>query len=439
MPASTASTNSFSNVSDPRLQGSVGIRPINETVMSMMYHIPLAAQEDIRRTVQSRYGSGFTVENFFQAFELTLNGASQALTQATSRVRELESSAVDRQIQLVESKARIAELEARVLELDKEFTTLKETHVRSEFKIKVFEKMVERFRQDSAHDKGRISELNKQITEAGNDLQKVLKLKAEKDDLVDRLTRKAIFLAREALKGRRLNFLRVLPDLRLLIGRIRFEIAAIQAQLNLEPVETASVTATNGSAASVESTHAVNIASAAGRAMELTDAVVEFLNEYERHTRTILGDISEDGSVTRDLTKHSRGRIPGLDSLMRNIRARVSALVTRMRGLGQPPIIPESEVSFRPRSPTPNGRSTSSASTSTESSMPSLVSVSDTEDSDSSMVITPGSQVTSPRRGGIDPSGYLRFGTMDPTKLVPSSVADIVSPASVSKDWRARQ
>ncbi|KAL0063587.1 hypothetical protein AAF712_009508 [Marasmius tenuissimus] len=52
-----------------------------------------------------------------------------------------------------------------------------------------------------------IEDLQQRNDQAGDNLQLMNKLKAEQEDLVDWLTPKIIFLAREAMKGRRMSFI----------------------------------------------------------------------------------------------------------------------------------------------------------------------------------------------------------------------------------------
>ncbi|KAK1223193.1 hypothetical protein PQX77_013932 [Marasmius sp. AFHP31] len=217
--------------------------------------------------------------------------------------------------------------------------------VRADLQLRVYEKLVLSLRKTMEISSKRIEALDLELQKAGEDLAKIRKLKhecslpmslrtvidscnpEEKDDIINSLTRKTIFLAREALKGKRISFLRVLPDLRLLMGRLRFEIQSISGLLTTtDNTDVSSILANNGSRASLESSYASTVSSAANRAINLSDSLAQFLDEYEYLANRVGGDVSEDTSVMREVEKHSKGRIPPIEALMRRVRSRVAEL-----------------------------------------------------------------------------------------------------------------
>ncbi|KAK1223697.1 hypothetical protein PQX77_013425 [Marasmius sp. AFHP31] len=285
--------------------------------------LPQPVKDEIKRVLLRNFGPQFSVEDFFKSFELTLDGMQDSLT---AKVRELEKKAQvlqEKDQLLSRQSAHVYQLELSIAALGRDLATALNEKQALLILVLSLRKTIEL-------GKKRIEELNAEIEKVGSDSAHLKALKDEKDDTINNLTKKIIFLAREALKGKRLSFLRVLPDLRNLLGRLRFEMQAISGLLTASEIsDSASVMANNGSSISLESTHASNISSAANRAMRLTDSVALFLDEYEYLAVRVGGDTGDDTSVAREISKHSKGRIPPIESLMRRVRSWVAELVRR--------------------------------------------------------------------------------------------------------------
>ncbi|KAK1220983.1 hypothetical protein PQX77_016196 [Marasmius sp. AFHP31] len=377
----------------------------SDALLASMYSIPPAALADIKRVLEGQFGSGFSVENFFKSFELTLDGLNRAHLAKSAHVRELESQVVEKHIKNVELRAAFDELtaafaakEAQNSELGAEVKELTDLKTRNLFQLGVLEKLLEEYKESVGSLQKRIEDLQQRNDQAGDNLQLINKLKAEQEDLVDRLTRKIVFLAREAMKGRRMSFIRVLPDLQRILRELRWEVNAINGLLNSEAFDAASITATIGSSTfSVNHSQAANLISAGTRAERLTDTIAQFLEEYEFLSRRILGNVSDEATTTQDIGRASRGKIPGIEAIMKRTRLL-------------------------------NGRGSGSSSPTTSDCV-----MSD-DSNDSGRVSLPSNASGSSDSG----AGAYRYSALNRARTATSKLTKAVSPASHSTNWRAR-
>ncbi|KAK1233856.1 hypothetical protein PQX77_002966 [Marasmius sp. AFHP31] len=304
---------------------------------SLMPQLPIPVQAEIRRVLHRNFGDNFSVEDFFKSFELTLEGLNRTLNDKDRLLGELDAAVKEKTHTISRQGSHIFKLEQSYAAMGKDFAQLLQEKqkwtaekARQDLRIRVYDKLVQSLRKTIEEAKKRIEVLETEIKKCGDDASELRRLKQEKDDILNSLTRKTIFLAREAMKGKRLSFLRVLPDLRQLMGRLRFEIQSISGLLNApDAMDASSILANNGSQASIESSHAANISSAATRAIRLTDSVARFLDEYEYMTNRVGGDVSDETSVSREIGRYSRGRIPAVESLMRRVRSQIAELLRR--------------------------------------------------------------------------------------------------------------
>ncbi|KAK1217193.1 hypothetical protein PQX77_020160 [Marasmius sp. AFHP31] len=342
---STISNNAVSNNATPIHNPSVRA-PAPDVQMSstspsletpLMGKLPPPVQAEIHRVLRRNFGENFSVEDFFKSFELTLEGLNKALNEKDRLLGEMNGGLQEKSQTISRQSARIFQIEQNAAALGRELSLLiqekqawKVEQTRQDLRIRVYDKLVQSLRKTIDEARRRIEVLDAEVKKCGTDAEKLCRLKQEKDDILNSLTKKTIFLAREAMKGKRLSFLRVLPDLRQLLGRLRFEIQSISGLLNApDAIDASSILANNGSQASLESSHAANISSAATRAIRLSDGVVRFLDEYEYLATRVGGDVGDDTSVTQEIGRHSKGRIPPIDSLMRRARSRIAELTRR--------------------------------------------------------------------------------------------------------------
>ncbi|KAK1228215.1 hypothetical protein PQX77_008749 [Marasmius sp. AFHP31] len=315
---------------------------------SPMGHLPAPVQAEIRRVLHRNFGDNFSVEDFFKSFELTLEGLNRALNEKDSLLGEMNKGLQEKSQTISRQSARIFQIEQNAAALGRELALLiqekqawKVEKTRQDLRIRVYDKLVQSLRKTIDEARRQIEVLDAEVKKCGTDAEKL----QEKDDILNSLTKKTIFLAHEAMKGKRLSFLRVLPDLRQLLGRLRFEIQSISGLLNApDAIDASSILANNGSQASLESSHAANISSAATRAIRLSDGVVRFLDEYEYLATRVGGDVGDETSVTQEIGRHSKGRIPPIESLMRRARSRIAEL-TRREPLASNPVVGSSSSS----------------------------------------------------------------------------------------------
>ncbi|KAK1233854.1 hypothetical protein PQX77_002968 [Marasmius sp. AFHP31] len=331
---------------------------------SAMGHLPAPVQAEIRRVLHRNFGENFSVEDFFKSFELTLEGLNRALNEKDRLLGEMNNGLQEKSQTISRQSARIFQIEQNAAALGRELALLiqekqawKVEKTRQDLRIRVYDKLVQSLRKTIDEARRRIEVLDAEVKKCGTDAEKLRRLKQEKDDILNSLTKKTIFLAREAMKGKRLSFLRVLPDLRQLLGRLRFEIQSISGLLNApDAIDASSILANNGSQASLESSHAANITSAATRAIRLSDGVVRFLDEYEYMATRVGGDVSDETSVAREIGRYSKGRIPSIDSLMRRARSRIVELTRRDPSTSNPSLntsdsSPSTSYTSDPRTP----------------------------------------------------------------------------------------
>ncbi|KAK1216850.1 hypothetical protein PQX77_020511, partial [Marasmius sp. AFHP31] len=294
-------------------------------------------QSEIRRVLLRNFGENFSVEDFFKSFELTLEGLNRALNEKNHQAEELAATLKERDQTISRQGTHIFKLEQSYAALGKDLAKLLQEKqawsiekTRQDLRIRVYDKLVQSLRKTIDEARRRIEVLDAEVKKCGDDTEKLRRLKQEKDDILNNLTKKTVFLAREAMKGKHLSFLRVLPELRLLMGRLRFEIQSISGLLNApDAIDASSILANNGSQASLESSHAANVSSAATRAIRLTDSVAQFLDEYEYLANRVGGDVSDETFISCEIGKYSCGRIPSMDSLMHRARARIAELTRR--------------------------------------------------------------------------------------------------------------
>ncbi|KAL0056850.1 hypothetical protein AAF712_016536, partial [Marasmius tenuissimus] len=88
--------------------------------------------------------------------------------------------------------------------------------------------------------------------------------------------------------------------------------------LNSEAFDAASITATVGSSTfSVNHSQATHLISAGTRAERLTDTIAQLLEEYEFLSRRVMGNVGDEATTTQDIGYASRGRIPGIEAIMK--------------------------------------------------------------------------------------------------------------------------
>ncbi|KAL0565139.1 hypothetical protein V5O48_016892 [Marasmius crinis-equi] len=151
-----------------------------------------------------------------------------------------------------------------------------------------------------------IDALKKEIATLKQKVKEVDLQKREVQQMMSGLIRKAGKFAEEGLRGRRGNVLWMVPDIRQSIRSARFEIMATDAQLKI----------TSG----IPGDHA--LCSSVQRALRLIDDTIRLLDQIERASKDIVGDISESSSWDKKLRRAARGfRVDSIKEVVQRIRA----------------------------------------------------------------------------------------------------------------------
>ncbi|KAK1217553.1 hypothetical protein PQX77_019782 [Marasmius sp. AFHP31] len=416
----------MANSSNLPATSDIGTRTTADDVrMSSLKHhfglesLPQPVKDEIKRVLLHNFGPQFSVEDFFKSFELTLDGMQDSLNKKARELSRRDQELRDKDQSISRQTTRIYQLEQAIATIGQDLAAaLNEKQALliekscTDLCLRVYERLVLSLRKTIDLGKKRIEELNAKIKKVGNNSAQLKALKDEKDDTINNLTKKIIFLAREALKGKCMSFLRVLPDLRLLLGRLHFEMQAISGLLAASEIsDSTSVLANNGLSISLESTHTANISSAATRAMRLTDSVALFLDEDEYLSVRVGGDVADDTSVAHEISKYSKGHIPPIESLMCRARSMVAEIVRR--DSENPSNVPQHSSPSHSQAPS-------------DSSSPSTLSTIFGSDSDHES-----SQSRPTYRRMVFPVNHVRIAT---AKMVHFGVGD----SERSANWRSR-
>ncbi|KAL0060138.1 hypothetical protein AAF712_013064 [Marasmius tenuissimus] len=170
----------------------------SEVLLASMYSIPPAALADISRVLEGQFGPGFSVENF-KSFELTLDGLNRAHLAKSVRVRELESQVVEKHIKNVELCAAFDELKVAFNLKESQNSALGD-------EVKELAELLE-YKETIGSLQKRVEDLQQQNHQAGDNLQPINKLKAATGRFGRLAHSEIVFLAHEAMKGRRMSFI----------------------------------------------------------------------------------------------------------------------------------------------------------------------------------------------------------------------------------------
>ncbi|KAL0565891.1 hypothetical protein V5O48_016128 [Marasmius crinis-equi] len=224
----------------------------------------------------SQFGSDISLPAYTESMSASLDNLQEILRQ---RIRELEAA---------HASQRKADITIRILQ------TRTEVYRR-------FVRLLEASRKETEEVRRSISDPSQQEEEMRQRIEELEKQKESLLETVAKTSRRLTWAAKEALKGRRGNAIFVFPELRKGILSLRFEVLAVQAYIN------------NGYGQD-------DMAGTVTRAVRLIDDTVKLLDEVERASHGIVGNLDENTTVERELRRAASGQARTIESLKNIIR-----------------------------------------------------------------------------------------------------------------------
>ncbi|KAL0056697.1 hypothetical protein AAF712_016697 [Marasmius tenuissimus] len=235
-------------------------------------------REQLASFLRQHFGPHVTYDAFLNKATASFESLQKALKSTTERLHQVEHAFNVNKQTLLESLNRNTSF---IRSLNEEI------------------KEVARLRDYTTHLESVIQRMQAEIDQLKVNLEKAKDDNLEQERLTAAVSKRLIFVAREAMKYRRGNPLHAFPEIQSMLRRLTWEISMVSAKLNAIP----GVPGANGLSGETQS---AELASAARRSLNLAEDTVQYFHRVEEASWEISGSLGEN-TVEKEINKAALG------------------------------------------------------------------------------------------------------------------------------------